>query len=98
MRCPWCDHLPTNDGFDTFWLDSDMRVFARARVGRAREGDDLRLLFGDQDMDTDSEADLRLQCPNPTCHRTFVPPKELDFDSDPIEMEFVRGEWRKPHD
>jgi len=47
---------------------------------------------------TDSEADLRLQCPNPTCHRTFCPPKELDFDSDPVEMEFVRGEWLKAED
>src|SRR5689334_13847123 len=69
MRCPWCDHLPTNEDHDTFWHLTEMNVMRRARVGPDREGEGLRCFLGDDSMDTDTEADPRLQCPK--CWRTF---------------------------
>ncbi|MFI5302790.1 MAG: hypothetical protein ACHREM_32270 [Polyangiales bacterium] len=34
MRCPWCNHLPTNQGIDAFWVLSDAHVVARRSLER----------------------------------------------------------------
>ena len=103
MRCPWCNHLPTNEDIDTFWQIADATTYARARVGRRGperlgEGEDpeaLFLLLGDDNLDEDScaQGEPRLRCPNPACGKTFDVPEELDFDSDPEEKVWNGREW-----
>lgn len=109
MRCPWCNHLPTNEDIDTFWQICDATTYARARVGRQPperlgEGDDpdeLWLLLGEENLDEDSvcKGEIRLQCPNPACGKTFHEPEELQYDSDPDEKVWNGREWvRAPQD
>jgi hypothetical protein len=88
MRCPWCNHLPTNQGIDSFWVLSDAHGVARARIGRVRveedregEDDGRRLLIGEDELHDEAWSDFRLECPNPRCGKTFTVPEELDFES-----------------
>lgn len=98
MRCPWCDHLPSNEGFDTFWMLSAGDCYARARVGRVGAAradpseEELKLLLGDTKPDEDGCDELRLQCPNPACLKTFSLP-DLDFDRDPVQWEWTGRDW-----
>jgi hypothetical protein len=102
MRCPWCNHLPTNEDIDTFWLTCDARTYARARIGRPGtafsddgEGDSLFLLLGADGVDPDSiyEGEVRLECPNPACRKTFHAPEDLDFTEDPEEKVWNGRKW-----
>jgi hypothetical protein len=56
------------------------------------------LLLGGDNLDEDSccLGEHRLQCPNPACGKTFVVPKEIDFDSDPEEKVWNGREWVRP--
>lgn len=100
-RCPWCNHLPSNEDIDTFWLLSDASSYARARIGRLgphpedADGDDPPvLLLGEDTLDEDTGGDLRLQCPNPACRKSFAIPEVLnDFHEDPDRREWNGREW-----
>jgi hypothetical protein len=106
MRCPWCNHLPTNEDIDTFWQICDARSYARARVGRRspeRSGDHddaLLLLLGSDNLDDDScyEGEIRLQCANPACRKTFNVPEILEFDSDAEEKVWNGRDWVRSED
>jgi hypothetical protein len=102
MRCPWCNHLPTNEDIDTFWQVGDATTHARARIGRPPPGrcgdedpDELWLLLGEENLDEGSSAHgkPRLLCPNPACRKTFTAAEELDFDSDPEEKVWNGRKW-----
>jgi hypothetical protein len=93
MRCPWCDHLPSNQSIDTFWFLADVVSNARSRVGVACEADGQRLLNGEEFIDVDSHDDLRLLCPSPACGKTFAIPEELEFDQDPVKVIWNGRDW-----
>ncbi len=90
MRCPWCGHLPTNEGADVFYLFSDALGIAWARIGRVKvaegeegEDDGRRLLIGEDELMDEAWSDVRLVCPSPGCGKSFTTPEELDFASIP---------------
>jgi hypothetical protein len=83
MRCPWCNHLPTNEDIDTFWTLSEATCFAPAHIRYEALDECHVLVTGEDEVDHDTSDEIRLQCPNPSCGKTFDPPEELDFRLEP---------------
>jgi hypothetical protein len=75
VRCPWCDHAPTNVGDDKFTLvtETEMLSYALVRVATGTQ----RLHFGAEDGSGVS-ADYWLRCPK--CWKSFAPSHVLAFD------------------
>ena len=103
MRCPWCNHLPSNEDIDTFWMVCEITSYQRARVGRrgpesGQDAGNMWLLLSEDYPEFDTCDELRLQCPNRTCGKTFSAPEELDFDDDPEAPVWNGRDWVRRDD